>query len=146
VESLLAVVIVLAAAAAAAATALVVVRRRAPLERGSAVIVCTRRPDDQSIHGVVGDVTRRFIVLSAARYLEPTGDSTPIGVVVIPRENVAFVQTGVAPVDVGPDVKQRPTAGPLPDLSRPAILREAPPTPEDAARTVLRGVDSVERR
>jgi hypothetical protein len=81
-----------------------------PFAPGRTLLVHTRRPDDQSIRGVVAAVYDDVIVLDAAAYLEPDGTLQALeGRVPILREHVAFAQqlTPVTPV------------------LRPAALREA---------------------
>lgn len=134
-DPFLAVLIALCAAAAAAGAGFFAVRhaRQRGLPRGETVIVCTSRPDDQSIHGIVADETPRWIVLQAARYLEPTGDSTPIGDAVIPQAAVAFVQVGVAPLEAVKAPPARRPSPPLPDTARPSRLTAVADGPGDAA-------------
>lgn len=127
-DPVLAVVIVLCALLAAAVVIHAADGRRpkTPLVVGEPVIVCTRRPDDQSIHGVVGRQDAAGITLVGARYLEPDGTSSPIGAVWLPAEAVAFVQTGVEPVGLrSKDAVGTPAVPvPLPD-TRLAAARAA---------------------
>lgn len=106
-------------------------RRPSTLPTGGAVIVCTRRPDDQSFHGVVLADLPAGVRLAAANYLPASGDPVPVGEVFVPRESIAFVQVGVAPLPVRSAADapvEAPARGPipLPDTSRPALLREVP--------------------
>lgn len=123
-------VVVLLAVIAAQAAALA---RRSALVPGEPVIVCTRRPDDQSIHGVVVRDDPRGITLAAAHYLDADGSRRPIGDVWIERP-VAFVQRSVAPVDVrSRDGEDYATpAPPLPDNRHLRTVRDAPEPPARA--------------
>lgn len=60
---------------------------------GREVTVNTRRPDDQTIRGVVVRDTARWLVLRGATYITPEAE-TPIDgpSLRIPQSNVAFVQ------------------------------------------------------
>lgn len=113
----------------ACGAAFVLLRRpRRSLPVGGAVIVCTRRPDDQSVHGVLVDEGDTHLRLAACHYLPAEGDPVPIGEVVLRWDAVAFVQTGVAPIDVrsaADATPERAPAIPLPDQRRPERLREA---------------------
>lgn len=121
-------------------SALFVQLRPSRLGNGQPVIVCTRRPDDQSLHGVVLDDTRAGITLASTYYLPPSGDPVAVGQVFVPRESIAFVQVGVAPVEIRSGEREGATPRPsipLPDTRRPARLREAPaPAPERVADQV----------
>lgn len=103
-----------------------VLRPRVRLRAGEPVIVVAIRGSrEQSIHGVVAADGRAGVSLHAAHLLAIGGDHTPMGDVVIERAAILFVQTGVAPVDLSPKARERPTPIPLPDTSRPPRLREA---------------------
>jgi hypothetical protein len=103
--------------------------RRLPV--GAPVIVVTTKPDDRSFHAVVGQDDGRTVVLEATHILEIGRDPVPVGSITLDHERIAFVQTGVAPVDVLAR-PERPKPIPLPDTARPARLREAP-APRDPA-------------
>lgn len=59
--------------------------------RGREVTVNTRRPDDQSIRGVLVR-EGRYLELRNARYLTREGETPIEGTAHVPRDNVAFVQ------------------------------------------------------
>lgn len=114
------------------------VGRHGPLltgpRRGFPVIVCTRRPDDQSILGVLVRQNRAGLTLEGAFYCEPDGSYTPIGPVWLPAAAVSFVQTQVVmpdPVAKAPPARQ---PVPLPSIERPSRLRQAPPPPPPPRR------------
>lgn len=137
-DPLLAVVIALAVLGVAALAAFSLARASArgdsfALSRGEPVIVCTRRPDDQSIHGVVRRSDPYGVTLDAARYLQPDGASLPVGTVWVPIEAIAFVQTGVAPVEVVPAPRRKAEDPPLPDTTLGAArhLRAMPQDPPE---------------
>lgn len=92
---------VIAAAIAGIAGAIVAYLRSRPedVPVGAPVLVMTRRPDDQTIYGIVRRHDRRGLTLLAAQYLE--ADSAPralTGEVWVPAASIAFVQTHVEPI------------------------------------------------
>lgn len=56
------------------------------------VVVHTRKPDDQTVRGVLVTRNRRWLKLQAARYMDGETEIRLDGEIVIPAENVAFVQ------------------------------------------------------
>lgn len=117
---------VLASVAGAAGTAATLwARPRRRLTVGESVIVATRRPDDQSIQGIVDTANRRGVALAAAHYLEADGTSTALGAVWVPIEAISFVQTGVVPIAARTRADDGPASIPLPEIRRPARLRSA---------------------
>lgn len=85
---------VLAALAIAGLVALALRSQLAPGPRltGRTVTVNTRKPDDQSIRGIlVGQFADR-VSLTDAIYLHPSGDERVPGVVHVPVANIAFIQ------------------------------------------------------
>lgn len=61
--------------------------------RARTVIVTTRQPDDRSIRGVLTGLHRDCLVLTHATYLAEATRAPMGGEVLIPREQVAYVQT-----------------------------------------------------
>lgn len=57
------------------------------------VVIHTKKPDDQTVRGVLIRRNRRWIKLEAARYVDGENQIRLEGEVLIPAGNVAFIQT-----------------------------------------------------
>lgn len=91
--------------------------------RGETVIACTRRPDDQSIYGVVHLSSRRGLALRGARLLQADGTSLPMSDVWVPAAGLSFVQRNVDAILPDPPTRDQ-QAPPLPSNRQMTGLRE----------------------
>lgn len=105
VFALLVAVVLMAGLAAWTSRGVSTTDREGAITPGVAVTVHTRKPDDQTIHGVVIADTPERLILHGAKYVTAAGDSPIPSPVVIPTTSVSWLQTHGA--DDGPGEPSR---------------------------------------
>lgn len=75
--------------------------RPAPSLRGRTVVVHTRRPDDQSLRGVLVAEHADRLTLRDVVYLHATGDRETGGLVHVPLASISWMQELASTVEAG---------------------------------------------